>query len=108
LVTTGRTSFTGNTAEYGGGLYVEDYATVTGTYFQRNSASDDGGGIYVDADHLTLQNSNITANSAPSGDGGGVYNDSGAGTVSLIGTNLISRNYGGNCAPAISVDGCTG
>jgi predicted outer membrane repeat protein len=108
LVTTGATLFTGNTAEEGGGLYVDEYATVTGAIFQRNTASDDGGGIFMDGDHLTLQNSTITTNGAPSGDGGGVYNDEGLGYVSLIGTNMITRNYGGNCAPTSSVDGCTG
>ena len=109
LVTTGATLFTGNTAVDGGGLYVDsDYATVTGAYFQRNTASDAGGGIYMDGDHTTLQNSSITTNGAPSGDGGGVYNGSGIGAVSLIGTNMITRNYGGNCAPTSSVDGCTG
>jgi predicted outer membrane repeat protein len=110
LVTDDGTSFTSNTAEDGGGLYVGKYATLTAVAFQRNSAYDAGGGIYVNsgADHLTLQNSSITSNGAPSGDGGGVYNDSTPGTVSLIGTDTITGNLGGNCAPASSVDGCTG
>jgi predicted outer membrane repeat protein len=108
LVTTGATLFTGNAAIDGGGLYASSYATVTGAYFQRNTASDAGGGIFMGGDHLTLQNSSVTTNGAPSGDGGGVYNDEGPGYVSLIGTNLITRNYGGNCAPTSSVDGCTG
>jgi predicted outer membrane repeat protein len=108
-VASGGTSFTGNTAEYGGGLDVgDDYATVVGDSFQHNSASDDGGGIYADADYVTLANNSITDNSAPSGDGGGVYNDYTAASVVLVGTNRIFWNSGGNCAPTNAVNGCTG
>ncbi len=62
----------------------------------------------MDADHLTLQSTSITANSAPNGGGGGIFDDSGASSVALVGTNQIFSNSGGNCAPAVTVDGCTG
>jgi predicted outer membrane repeat protein len=104
VMTLTRSSFANNTAVYGGGMYNEDEATVDGTTFQQNSASTAGGGIYEDGTFTHLHSSRVTFNHAPSGEGGGIYNND---TVTLAGT-VVRFNTVNNCAPALSVPGCTG
>jgi predicted outer membrane repeat protein len=80
------TALPGNSAPQGGGIYVElgATATVSGSKVIGNSATEFGGGIYVDSPTplnpgytatLTVENSStITGNSAPAGSGPDVYN----------------------------------
>ena len=71
-----------------------------------NSAAYDGGGIY-NASDLTVMNGFLNLNTAPDNSGGGIYNDSSAADVSMMG-NRIFGNTEDNCAPAASVEGCSG
>lgn len=85
-ITWGNLTFTGNTATatsdeycYGGGMYFDDIAIVTGTFSNNSCTSAQagaygyGGGIY-NTYELTF-NGTMTGNSALT-DGGGIYNDS--------------------------------
>jgi predicted outer membrane repeat protein len=83
-------------------MYNEDEATVDGTTFQQNSASNFGGGLYEDGDFTHLNSSKVMFNHAPAG--GGIYNDD---TVTLVRT-VVRFNTVNNCSPALSVPGCTG
>ncbi|MBO6273752.1 hypothetical protein J6O48_13390, partial [bacterium] len=60
----------GNKAEYGGGIYSEGNASITGTTFKYNIAKKDGGGLYSSG-KLTLKSSNLYSNKADRG--GAVY-----------------------------------
>ncbi|WP_236061738.1 hypothetical protein [Actinacidiphila acididurans] len=87
----------GGIANRGGGVFLTS-STVTG-----NTAVA-GGGIYNDNGGVQLIASSVTANSA-SVSGGGIYNNSGP--VNVL-TSVVSGNTPDNCAPAGSVQGCTG
>jgi predicted outer membrane repeat protein len=104
-MTLGGGLFSGNTAVYGGGLYNDDVANVYGSTVQENQASTEGGGIFNDtAATLNLGASRVVYNNAPSGGGGGIFN---RGTVHLFGT-LVRYNTLNNCSPVASVPGCFG
>lgn len=64
------------TANFGGGVFVNNGSTLTLTDSQviGNSAASGGGGIYVSDSSLTLTNSRVSSNSTTS-DGGGIYID---------------------------------
>ena len=64
-------TFTSNSADYGGGLANFGTATVIGSTFTNNTASVDGGGIYAVDATLTIDHSTISGNSATTG--GGLY-----------------------------------
>ncbi|MGD8904706.1 MAG: choice-of-anchor Q domain-containing protein, partial [Anaerolineae bacterium] len=70
---------TGNTSVLGGGIYVDDYGlstyglTVSGTDLIANTASEDGGGLYVVDSQGQMSSSAFTYNEATTGDGGGFY-----------------------------------
>jgi len=62
--------FSGNDAEFGGGLRSLDSTIVlTNATFSSNNASTDGGGIYLDSTYFTLQNCIIWRNQDSSGTG---------------------------------------
>mmetsp|Transcript_10688 Transcript_10688/g.39221 ORF Transcript_10688/g.39221 Transcript_10688/m.39221 type:complete len:1578 (+) Transcript_10688:127-4860(+) len=76
-------NFTGNVAEFGGGLYARTFADPTistgftiallQSTFQDNAASTSGGGVYVFADaELKIDGTDFSENEADE-DGGGLY-----------------------------------
>jgi hypothetical protein len=99
---------TGNTASYGGGVYVSRTSnyydpdeidgrfTMDGGEISRNTASN-GGGVSVAHGTFTMSNGEISGNSASSG--GGVYVSSGTFTMDggEISGNSASSNGGGVC-----------
>ena len=99
----------GNTAGFGAGLYDNDGTeSVIRSTVTRNTASDQGGGIYnVNGGTMTLTRSTVGDNTANggAGSGGGVYNASG--TVTLD-QSWVRKNNPDNCAPSSSVPGCFG
>ena len=99
----------GNTAGFGAGLYDNDGTeSVIRSTVTRNTASDQGGGIYnVNGGTMTLTRSTVGDNTADggAGSGGGIYNASG--TVTLD-QSWVRKNNPDNCAPSGSVPGCFG
>ena len=63
----------GNTARTGGGLDIADPAVITGCNISGNTASEVGGAMIVYDTTVSISNTNILMNSAPSGFGGGIY-----------------------------------
>ncbi|WP_417391539.1 choice-of-anchor Q domain-containing protein [Gimesia sp.] len=64
-------TFVGNTAVRGGGLFTSSQLTISDSTFTENSAYY-GGGVYHTARTLTVQNSTVSGNSATRS-GGGIY-----------------------------------
>ena len=99
----------GNTGGFGAGLYDNDGTeSVIRSTVTRNTASDQGGGIYnVNGGTMTLTRSTVGDNTADggAGSGGGIYNASG--TVTLD-QSWVRKNNPDNCAPSSSVPGCFG
>ncbi len=80
----------GNQAKYGGGVYLDDVATITGGAIQNNVATQDGGGIFNSVSGtLDVAGVTISSNDATTGKGGGVYN-SGDTTVTGASTFLLN------------------
>ncbi len=80
-----------NTAQLGGGIYNDWFATVTITdsTISGNSAQVNGGGIFNQENAmLTLADCTVSGNSAQS-DGGGIYNASGTAT---LGNTIVAAN----------------
>ncbi|NJQ02460.1 hypothetical protein [Streptomyces zingiberis] len=92
----------------GGGVYVSGSGATlrtTSTAFSGNLAGDQGGGIGVfGTAQARLLGSLVTGNTATSG--GGIYEEPGS-LVQLTSTP-VTGNTPDNCAPAGSVPGCTG
>jgi len=78
-----------NTANHGGGLYVDGSATVgSSTYIQQNAATQ-GGGVYAGtSSDLTVQTTRVFSNTAAVG--GGLYVDSTANV--LLENSLVVSN----------------
>jgi len=99
----------GNTAGFGAGLYDNDGTdSVIRSTVTRNTASDQGGGIYnVNGGTMALTRSAVEGNTADGGpgSGGGVYKASGTVTLDRSG---VRKNNPDNCAPPGSVPGCFG
>jgi predicted outer membrane repeat protein len=99
----------GNTADFGAGIYDDiGTSTVTGSTVTRNTASDQGGGIYaVNGGVIRLSLSAVEGNTANggSGSGGGIFNASGTVNLNL---SIVHDNHPDNCDPAGSVPGCIG
>ena len=101
------TSFTLNSAPLGGGLMDSNdlLLTMEDSTFSRNTASSEGGGIYVEFVNgpVTLINNTIAFNNAPAGQGGGIDglgNFSSGGSASTgfgVENNVIAENSGGDC-----------
>jgi predicted outer membrane repeat protein len=121
-----RSTFSSNTADFGGAIENDDEATVTGGTFVGNEAGSDGGGFYNDEDatltgvtfrqnlaeygggiynddELTVRSSKVVSNTAspPSGGGGIVNNED----IDLTDT-LVSGNKPENCVPLNTIAGC--
>ena len=98
-----------NTASFGAGLYDNDgVASVIRSTVERNTASDQGGGIYnVNGGTMALTRSSVGGNAAAGGpgSGGGVYNASG---IVALDQSWVRQNKPDNCAPSSSVPGCFG
>ena len=89
-------SFDGNTAKYGGAIYVTDgNLTLNASTFIGNNAIGHGGAIYVTAEsNLTLNASTFIGNNA-TGHGGAIY---ASGSNLTLSDNMFSGNtagYGG-------------
>jgi hypothetical protein len=82
----------GNTAEYGGGVYVYGTFIMNSGEISGNIASP-GGGVYVDGGTFTMNDGKISENN--SSYGGGVYVYSGTFTMNggKISDNIGSTNY---------------
>ncbi|HSH05818.1 MAG TPA: tandem-95 repeat protein [Anaerolineae bacterium] len=111
---------TGNSAAFGGGLYIKNTAvTMTQSSLLGNQTTiAPGGGIYNEASSLFIENSTFALNQA-AGNGGGIYQsggtttlryttfsqnsaptgggiNAGSGTISLL-ANIMTNNTGGDC-----------
>jgi len=89
-LTVTNSTFSDNSATYGGGIYNEGTLTVTNSTFSGNSATY-GGGIYNQGT-LTVTNSTFSGNAATTY-GGGIYNQ---GTLNYANT-IIANSTGGDC-----------
>jgi predicted outer membrane repeat protein len=89
LTVTGCT-FTSNSATQGGGIYNPAGATLTirGSTFTSNTASDSGGGVYSGGT-ATLQQCMLSSNSAGSA-GGGIYNAA-SGTLTVKDSTVLNN-----------------
>ncbi|MBR3317235.1 MAG: hypothetical protein IKG21_05395 [Atopobiaceae bacterium] len=62
------TTFAGNQAKQGGAIYDQCLVTMAGGSMTANTATETGGAVYVDAEHLfTMSGGNISGNSSPEG-----------------------------------------
>ena len=75
----------GNSAsQVGGGIYLEqDKSVIDGFDIDYNTSSSDGGGIYIENETCAVKNCNIYNNTA-SGKGGGIYNNDDYNTLEKI------------------------
>lgn len=83
----------GNTADFGGGLYTDATTTLTRTVVSGNTATNWGAGIYSE-DTLTLTNSTVSGNTAAT-NGGGINS---VGAMTLINSTVsgnVATNGGG-------------
>jgi uncharacterized repeat protein (TIGR01451 family)/CSLREA domain-containing protein len=114
-----QSTLSGNTAQVGGGIYVEHsflasiVFTLTNSTLSGNSASHDGGGLYANGGALQLFNDTVAANqvAAPQGDpyaglGGGVYISPTA-VITAVST-IIADNIHRYGASAPVPDDCQG
>ena len=110
------TTFSGNTAQTGAGLYVLSPLDLVNSTVSGNQASDDGGGIYHDLHLLRLANVTLTENTADSdhddsGNGGGIFTSGGEARLlnSLIAGNIdgsgIFEVRGPDCYGDLASDG---
>ena len=90
-LTVTNSTFSGNSATYGGGIYNQGTLTVTNSTFSGNTANT-GGGIY-NYGTLTVTNSTFSGNAATYG--GGIYNQ---GTLTVTNSTFsgnAATTYGG-------------
>jgi len=112
-------TITGNTAPYGGGVYVDTKSSLimkSGSIITNNTAANNGGGVCVQSGNLTMENgATITSNTA-TGDGGGLMlqgiNSSFMSSATLRGTVKNNTSvYGGGVYvdrySSLTVDGGT-
>jgi parallel beta-helix repeat protein len=95
---TGNTITDNSASNHGGGIYIQsgDDYTLTGNTISGNTSSNCGGGIFLSASNITLSGNTITDNSA-SNHGGGIYIQSGD-DYTLTGNTIsgnTSSDYGG-------------
>ncbi len=82
-----------NTADYGGGLSVNEGGAgtiISSSTISGNTATYQGGGLYQIASRFRLSNSTVSGNSAPTG--GGIYYRAVA--TSYISSSTITKNSG--------------
>ena len=97
-LTVTNSTFSGNSAITGGGIINTGTLTVTNSTFSGNSASF-WGGIY-NTGSLTVTNSTFSGNNSTNGHGGGIYN---SGTATLY-NSIIANSSGSNCYDPISTN----
>jgi predicted outer membrane repeat protein len=100
-----RTTLVGNRAQQGGAIYSTPGASFVNSTFTQNEASVDGGAVYVDgsADFGGFYGT-IAGNRAP--DGANLATQSGAGTMTVVGTVIAEPGGGGeNCDQESQVNG---
>jgi hypothetical protein len=112
-VTVGGTSFSGNSAADGGGIFNSAISLdLNNDSIDDNLASAHGGGLYNEGPNnsgegfspAALVSTVISGNRATT-DGGGIYNTDG-GVVTLT-TSSVINNEPDNCEPVGSITGCT-
>jgi hypothetical protein len=89
--------FSGNSADYGGGMYNRESSSpaLTDVEFSGNSAEYNGGGMYNDNSSPTLTNVVFSENLVESG-GGGIYNTkSSSPALTDVAFSGNSANFGG-------------
>eukprot|EP01121_Diplochlamys_sp_Union-15-3_P004466 TRINITY_DN1465_c0_g1_i1.p1 TRINITY_DN1465_c0_g1~~TRINITY_DN1465_c0_g1_i1.p1 ORF type:complete len:529 (-),score=92.87 TRINITY_DN1465_c0_g1_i1:83-1486(-) len=101
-------SFTNCNSVNGGGLYVADdrkntanlASHISESIFDQNSASNQGGGIYLASGSASWVLSGITLNNNTASDGGGLYSDIGHLNISksLVTNNQALEFGGGVCS----------
>jgi CSLREA domain-containing protein len=116
-----RSTLSGNSAQNGGGLYMQRFiydtsiVTLTNSTLSGNTASRDGGGLYLDAGQLHFFNDTVAANqvAVPNGDphaglGGGAYISPTVHTYFFTQNSLIAANTHRYGALAPQPDDCLG
>ena len=97
---------TDNHGDRGGGVYVEHNFYMDGGEVSNNSATGNGGGIYMNTGSIFLSGGKVTGNSA-GGNGGGVctkaYRDDKS-SVELSGNAEISGNHAGGRGGGVYLD----
>jgi predicted outer membrane repeat protein len=88
-----------NTAPTGAGLDISDAVTATAhdDQINANTASGDGGGVYLEASSTVAFNATTSIQDNTATSGGGLFND--GGTFHLNGA-VVANNHPDNCAPA--------
>lgn len=99
-------TFSGNTAEWGGAIYSEPgHVTISGSHFTNNSATDSGGAVSVwhaaDGEGVTVSNSTFTNNSV--GEGAAISVDGIAASAIIAVSDSEFVNNDGKYA-AITID----
>jgi predicted outer membrane repeat protein len=103
LVMNGPDDIDNNNALDGGGIYAQNNATIdmsSNADVFTNTATDQGGGVYLDDSNLTAVDAgtNVLSNSAGTGQGGGIYATNGSISVfnsgSAIGSNTAEYGAG--------------
>jgi predicted outer membrane repeat protein len=80
--------FEKNTAGSGGAIYLNHDATLKGLTISQNTASKDGGSMYINYRTVTLENSVLTGNISR-GDGGAIYT---YGTLGVTSSSLTDNH----------------
>lgn len=99
-VTLTNSTVSGNTAQFGGGIFsgggtIRNSTITNNTADSGNSSLGDGGGIFNDGDSFTIQNSIIAGNfDTPNNAGGGAINPDVSGVFVDSGSNLIGDRTG--------------
>jgi predicted outer membrane repeat protein len=95
LVATSST-FSGNRAPYGGGVYCAyGHIQMDGTTFDANSATVDGGGLYVKGGGGTIMHNTTFGKNTASRNGGGIYHD-GTAAYWEVGNITVAQNSAGS------------
>ena len=99
---------TDNHGDRGGGVYVEHHFYMDGGEVSNNSATGNGGGIYMNTGSIFLSGGKVTGNRA-GGDGGGVCTKAYAAKdsksyVELSGNAEISGNHAGGRGGGVYLD----
>ncbi len=90
-------------SNYGGGLYLRSSdAAVDSNDISGNTAGFSGGGLYLYSSPATLSGNTISDNTASNSYGGGLYLD---GSSALLDTNTISGNFANLSGGGVSLSG---